>query len=74
MKYCRFQAQGQPQFGLVEPVAGREEITRILLTAPEETGGDMEDLATRRMAHVPLSEAPLMAPVRPSKIVCVGRN
>jgi len=74
MKYCRFQAQGQPQFGLVEPVAGREEITRILLTAPEETGGDMEDLATRRMAHVPLSEASLMAPVRPSKIVCVGRN
>jgi 2-keto-4-pentenoate hydratase/2-oxohepta-3-ene-1,7-dioic acid hydratase in catechol pathway len=74
MKYCRFQAQGQPQFGLVEPVAGREEITRILLTAPEETGGDMEDLATRRMAHVPLTEALLMAPVRPSKIVCVGRN
>ena len=74
MKYCRFQAQGQPQFGLVEPVAGREEITRILLTAPEETGGDMEDLATRRMAHVPLSGASLMAPVRPSKIVCVGRN
>ena len=74
MKYCRFQAQGQPQFGLVEPVAGREEITRILLTAPEETGGDMEDLATRRMAHVPLSEASRMAPVRPSKIVCVGRN
>jgi len=74
MKYCRFEAQGQPQFGLVELVAGREEITRMLLTAPEDTGGDMEDLATRRMAHVPLSGASLMAPVRPSKIVCVGRN
>jgi 2-keto-4-pentenoate hydratase/2-oxohepta-3-ene-1,7-dioic acid hydratase in catechol pathway len=74
MKYCRFQAQGQPQFGLVEPVAGREEITRILLTAPEETGGNMEDLATRRMEHIPLSEASLLPPVRPSKIVCVGRN
>jgi 2-keto-4-pentenoate hydratase/2-oxohepta-3-ene-1,7-dioic acid hydratase in catechol pathway len=74
MKYCRFQAQGRPQFGLVEPVAGREEITRILLTAPEETGGNMEDLATRRMDHIPLSEASLLPPVRPSKIVCVGRN
>ena len=74
MKYCRFQAQGQPQFGLVETVAGREEITRILLTAPEETGGNMEDLATRRMDHIPLSEASLLPPVHPSKIVCVGRN
>lgn len=74
MKYCRFQAEGQSQFGLVEEVAGREEITRILLTAPEETGGDMEDLPTRRMGHIPLSEAALLPPVRPSKIVCVGRN
>ena len=74
MKYCRFQDGGQSQFGLVEPVAGREEITRILLTSPEETAGDMEDLATRRMSHIPLSEASLLPPVRPSKIVCVGRN
>jgi 2-keto-4-pentenoate hydratase/2-oxohepta-3-ene-1,7-dioic acid hydratase in catechol pathway len=74
MKYCRFQDGGQSQFGLVEPVAGREEITRILLTSPEETAGDMEDLPTRRMSHIPLSEASLLPPVRPSKIVCVGRN
>jgi 2-keto-4-pentenoate hydratase/2-oxohepta-3-ene-1,7-dioic acid hydratase in catechol pathway len=74
MKYCRFQDGGQSQFGLVESIAGREEITRILLTSPEETSGDMEDLATRRMSHIPLSEAPLLPPVRPSKIVCVGRN
>jgi 2-keto-4-pentenoate hydratase/2-oxohepta-3-ene-1,7-dioic acid hydratase in catechol pathway len=74
MKYCRFQDGGQSQFGLVEPFAGREEITRILLTSPEETAGDMEGLATRRMSHIPLSEASLLPPVRPSKIVCVGRN
>jgi 2-keto-4-pentenoate hydratase/2-oxohepta-3-ene-1,7-dioic acid hydratase in catechol pathway len=74
MKYCRFQDGGQSQFGLVESIAGREEITRILLTSPEETAGDMEDLATRRMSHIPLSEGPLLPPVRPSKIVCVGRN
>ena len=74
MKYCRFQAQGHAQFGLVETIGGQEQITRILLTAPEATGGDMEDLATRRMEHIPLTEATLLAPVHPGKIVCVGRN
>ncbi len=74
MKYCRFQQNGQVEYGLVESVAGREEITRLLVTPPEEVGGDMEDLHTKRMNHIPLAEAPLLAPVRPSKIVCVGRN
>ncbi len=74
MKYCRFQLNGQPQYGLVETVSGVEQITRLLLTPPEEAGGDMEDLATKRMDHLPLAEARLLAPVRPSKIVCIGRN
>jgi 2-keto-4-pentenoate hydratase/2-oxohepta-3-ene-1,7-dioic acid hydratase in catechol pathway len=34
----------------------------------------MEDLATKRMDHIPLADAKLLAPVRPSKIICVGRN
>jgi 2-keto-4-pentenoate hydratase/2-oxohepta-3-ene-1,7-dioic acid hydratase in catechol pathway len=74
MKYCRFQTQGQAQFGLVESVAGREEITRVLHTRPEHTAGDMEDLASRRMDHIPLNQATLLPPVQPGKIVCVGRN
>ena len=74
MKYCRFQFNGQASYGLVEFVAGREEITRLLLSPPEGVGGDMEDLATKRMEHIALGEARLLAPVRPSKIVCVGRN
>lgn len=74
MKYCRFQINGQAQYGLVEPVAGRDEITRLILGSPEEVGGDLEDLATRRMDPVAVSDAQLLAPVRPSKIVCVGRN
>ncbi len=74
MKYCRFQANGGVVYGLVESVAGREEITRLLVTPPEEVGGDMEDLRTKRMDHLLLSEAQLAVPVRPSKIVCVGRN
>ena len=74
MKYCRFQSDGEDHYGLVESVAGREEITRLLVTPPEEVGGDMEDLHTKKMDHVPLAEAALLPPVRPSKIVCVGRN
>ena len=74
MKYCRFQFNGEPRYGLIESGAGREEITRLLLTPPEEVGEDMEDLPTKRMDHLPLAGATLLAPVRPSKIVCVGRN
>ena len=74
MKYCRFQWNGEAHYGLVESVAGRDEVTRILVTPPEEVGGDMEGLRTRRMDHIVLAQAELTVPVRPSKIVCVGRN
>jgi 2-keto-4-pentenoate hydratase/2-oxohepta-3-ene-1,7-dioic acid hydratase in catechol pathway len=74
MKYCRFQLNGRAQYGLVETVAGREEITRLLVNAPEDSSGDMEDVPTKRTEPVPLAEAALLVPVRPSKIVCVGRN
>ena len=74
MKYCRFQFNGQPQYGLVEPVAGRDSIVRVLLTPPEEADGDMESLRTRKIEAIPMEEAALLPPVRPSKIVCVGRN
>ena len=74
MRYCRFQFNGQAHYGLVEPVGGRDAIVRILLTPPKEADGDMESLRTRRIEAIPLEEAVLLAPVRPSKIVCVGRN
>jgi 2-keto-4-pentenoate hydratase/2-oxohepta-3-ene-1,7-dioic acid hydratase in catechol pathway len=74
MKYCRFQMNGEAQYGLVESVAGRDSILRILLTAPEESDGDVEGLRTRRIDPIALDEATLLPPVRPTKIVCVGRN
>jgi len=74
MKYCRFQLNGEAQYGLVESVAGRDTILRILLTPPEESDGDVEGLRTRRIESIALEEAVLLPPVRPSKIVCVGRN
>src|SRR5580704_19311769 len=74
MKYCRFQLNGEPQYGLVESVAGRDSILRILLSAPEQSDGDVEGLRTRRIEPVALDQAALLPPVQPTKIVCVGRN
>jgi 2-keto-4-pentenoate hydratase/2-oxohepta-3-ene-1,7-dioic acid hydratase in catechol pathway len=74
MKYCGFELNGQSHYGLVETVAGAEQITRLLLKPPEQDGGDIEDLPSKRMDHIALAEAKLLVPVRPSKIVCVGRN
>lgn len=74
MKYCRFQVRGNIHYGLVEAVAGRDEITRVLISPPHEIDGDMQDLPSKRMQPIPLAEANLLPPVNPSKIVCVGRN
>src|SRR5450755_254470 len=74
MKYCRFQFNGQAHYGLVESVAGQDAIVRLFLTPPEEADGDMEGLRTRKIEAIPLDQAVLLPPVRPSKIVCVGRN
>src|SRR5437016_11473358 len=52
---------------------GKEVITRVLASAPEKVG-DLEDLTSKRMPPLALADAALLPPVRPSKIVCVGRN
>ncbi len=69
MRYCRFENNGSVEFGLVESVAGREEIIAIL-QSPEHNA----DPAAKSIPGVALSEAKILAPVQPSKIVCVGRN
>src|ERR1700716_443437 len=74
MKYCRFQLNGQAHYGLVEAAAGLDQITRLFVSAPEDAHGQLEDLPTKRMDRLPLAEAELLVPVRPSKIICVGRN
>ncbi len=74
MKYCRFDLNGSAHYGLVESVAGNDEITRLLLQPPQDSNGDVEGLPSRRMDRIPLAEASLLPPVQPTKIVCVGRN
>jgi 2-keto-4-pentenoate hydratase/2-oxohepta-3-ene-1,7-dioic acid hydratase in catechol pathway len=80
MKYCRVRTPEGPRFALVEPVAGRECVTRLLgEVADGLLPGDVR--GSRNIDPVPLdaaqtADAPLhlLPPVRPSKIVCVGRN
>jgi 2-keto-4-pentenoate hydratase/2-oxohepta-3-ene-1,7-dioic acid hydratase in catechol pathway len=74
MKYCRFQLNEEAHYGLVESVAGRDSIFRILLTPPEQSDGDVEGLRSRRIEPIALDEAKLLPPVNPTKVVCVGRN
>src|SRR5579872_6519076 len=74
MKYCRFTQEGQIRYGLVEPTAGEDHITRLLLTAPHLGEGELDELPSRRMQPLPLDDAALLPPVEPTKIVCVGRN
>jgi 2-keto-4-pentenoate hydratase/2-oxohepta-3-ene-1,7-dioic acid hydratase in catechol pathway len=74
MKFCRFELDGAARYGLVESLAGSDHVTRILLTPPEDTDGAMADFPTKRMTAIALRDASLLPPLRPSKIVCVGRN
>ncbi|MFY9645106.1 MAG: fumarylacetoacetate hydrolase family protein [Terriglobales bacterium] len=74
MKYCRFHLHGSTHYGLVESVAGNDEVTRLLLQSPHTSDGDVEGLPSRRMDRIPLAQASLLPPVQPSKIICVGRN
>ncbi|HXO38942.1 MAG TPA: fumarylacetoacetate hydrolase family protein [Candidatus Acidoferrum sp.] len=69
MKYCRFTSPDGPRFGLVETVAGIQQITQTT------TGDLLPDFSkAKKITDQPLSSTKLLFPVQPSKIVCVGRN
>ena len=83
MKYCRFLLDNQPHYGAVED---RNQVLWItdLIHAPEDdlafhlahsrAAVPTLDVASLAFEPMPLSAATLLAPVTPSKIVCVGRN
>ena len=78
MRYCRLVWEGQALYGAVEERGGEPWIVAVA-EAPEE---DLAYLLARAQAPawdvdfkpLPLSAAELLAPVTPSKIICVGRN
>jgi len=70
MKICRFQDAAYIRYGLVEEVAGASTISRTLDRLPV----DIDDFNLAQPAKIALSEARLLSPTQPSKIVCIGRN
>src|SRR5689334_6568614 len=71
MRYCRYSSPEGAQFGLIEHLDGTPQITHIL----PETDDGLPDLQhPKRVKAQSLASVQLLAPVRPSKIVCVGRN
>jgi 2-keto-4-pentenoate hydratase/2-oxohepta-3-ene-1,7-dioic acid hydratase in catechol pathway len=62
MRTCRFRRAGRECYGVIEGATVRA------LTAEPWAGGLPEGPA------YPLSEVALLAPVQPSKVVCIGRN
>ena len=71
MKYCRFQTSSGPQYGEVKDRAGALWIERLLPPFPEDPWTKLNGDGFER---IPLAKANLLAPVVPSKIVCIGRN
>src|SRR5271165_7197312 len=69
MKYCRFESEDGPQYGRVEEREGEFWVTAVMASpwAPEAEASP--EFVARR-----LYELPLLPPVAPSKILCVGRN
>ena len=73
MRYCRFRFNGEAKHGVVETVAGIDQITHLLPDAFEEHDA-RQNARTQRIEAVIFSSAKLLCPVQPSKIICVGRN
>jgi 2-keto-4-pentenoate hydratase/2-oxohepta-3-ene-1,7-dioic acid hydratase in catechol pathway len=71
VKYCRFQTDAGPQYGEVVDRAGTLWIERLLPPFEEDPWVRMSDA---RFEPVPFGSVKLLAPVVPSKIVCIGRN
>src|SRR5947209_6341775 len=71
MRYCKFPTSDGPQYGEVQARNGEDVIFRRIPPPPEEHGCVFHE---EEMQPIPLSEARLLPPVNPSKIVCVGRN
>jgi 2-keto-4-pentenoate hydratase/2-oxohepta-3-ene-1,7-dioic acid hydratase in catechol pathway len=71
MRYCRVQTLQGAQFAEVADRSGQLWIERLIPPFEEDRYVNFTDQA---FEPLPLTEAELLAPVAPSKIICVGRN
>ena len=75
MKYCRYRsATGATQYALVEERDGALWAIAPMDPPAEDLAARLQTKLADTFAPAPLSALDLLAPVTPSKIVCVGRN
>ena len=83
MKYCRFLLEGRPHYGALDERGGETWIVDLIDAPGEDLAYRLEhaqglgakaDFSGLAFEPMPLSAAELLAPVTPSKIICVGRN
>ena len=70
MRYCRFEYEGAARYGFVEDIDGDPIVIRTLANAPTS----FSDFDHAESAELPMNLLRLLAPVEPTKIVCIGRN
>lgn len=70
MRFCRFDDSHAVRYGLVENISNQDVIRRTLDQLPTAVSDFERGTAT----DLPLASVRLLAPVTPSKIVCIGRN
>ncbi len=70
MKFCRYQLNDVIRYGLIEGAEGQE----VILRALEHIPASASDFDRGESVILPVASVRLMAPVSPSKIVCIGRN
>lgn len=71
MQYCRFQTEDGPQYGELGQRNGELWMERVIAAPPEDWTVVRLD---KKFPAQPFSSLKLLAPVMPSKIVCIGRN
>jgi 2-keto-4-pentenoate hydratase/2-oxohepta-3-ene-1,7-dioic acid hydratase in catechol pathway len=71
VQYCRFQTQQGPQYGEVSQRQGEWWMERVIPAPPEDSTAYA---LIENFPAQPLSTLTLLAPVTPSKILCIGRN
>ena len=70
MRFCRFQLNDVARYGLIEALAAQDVIRRVIGALPMGAS----DFDRSEQVEISLASARLLAPVSPSKIVCIGRN
>ena len=70
MRFCRYQLNNVVRYGLIEQHNGHDVIVRAVTQLPASES----DFARGETVELALDSVRILAPVSPTKIVCIGRN